>query len=344
MCAAASTGTVAGSLIALAVVLYYYKRQDAEKTENAGRQIDAEENRDFLQLLIHYSVPITLSSAIQYGGNMIDVFIVKGRLLAAGLSEKTAGSLHGDLSTARQLINVPTALVTALCISLLPIIAGLYAQKKYTDASERANYAFKLCFIAAVPCAVAMCVFADPIYQLLGFGSQYKILMYMSLSVLLLGVTHLQMSIMQSVNLLYYATAFMGVSVAVKALLNFILIGIPGLNIYGAILSTYISYLIPLFLNAYVLKKERGIRIDLLKPFAAPMTASAAMLVPSVPVYLLFNGLLGRISSYFGNLFAFGLAACVAVAVYFIVLKALNGIDKSDVDSISPKLSRILRL
>lgn len=344
MVAGASMGTLAGSVVALLVVYYYYRMQcNADRFRTvicSGENPKADQNR-FLKLLVHYSVPITLSAAIQYGGNMIDVFIVKGRLLVAGVSEGTAETLHGDLSAARQLINVPSSLVTALCVSLLPIIAGLYAQHKYKAASERADYAFKLCFVVAVPCSVAMCVFAKPIYQLLGFGSHYQMLMYMSLSVLLMGIVHLQSSIMQSVNLLYASAAFMGVSVVVKALCNYIFISMPGLNIYGAVLSTYISYLVPIVLNSYVMIRSRGLRIDILSAMAPSVVGSAVMLVPSVPLYILLTKIIG--ASYFANLVAFGVAAVVAVVVYFVTMKAIRGICKSDVDSISPKLSQILR-
>lgn len=345
MVAGASIGTVAGSVVALLVVYRYYRLQcmsDRYKTVICSGENPSEERRRYTQLLLRYSIPITLSAAIQYGGNMIDVFIVKGRLLAAGLLDNVAETYHGDLSAARQLINVPSSLVTALCVSCLPIIAGLYARKKYQDASKRSEYAFKLCFMVAVPCSVAMCAFAKPIYQLLGFGGHYQMLMYMSISVLFMGVVHIQSSIMQSVNLLYISAAYMGVSVVVKAILNYILIGIPALNIYGAVLSTYISYLIPIVLNDRMLRMKRGIRIHLLSVIAPSVVSSAVMLVPSIPVYILLTSLIG--SSYFANLVAFGCSGVLALVAYLIAMKKLGGISKEDVDSISPRISKILRL
>ena len=67
---------------------------------------------------------------------MIDTSIMKGRLMAAGLNEYDSRTLHGMMGVTRQLLNVPTALVTSLCISLLPVIAGLYAQKKYAETRQ----------------------------------------------------------------------------------------------------------------------------------------------------------------------------------------------------------------
>ncbi len=343
MVAGASIGTLAGSVIALLVVYYYYRMQcnaDKFRTVISSGENRKEERSQYIRLLVAYSVPITLSAAIQYGGNLIDVFIVKGRLLSAGIQEGLAETLHGDLSAARQLINVPSSLVTALCVSVLPIIAGLYAQKKKKAAATRAEYAFKLCFIVSVPCTVAMCVFAKPIYQLLGFGGHYQMLMYMSFSVLLMGVVHLQSSIMQSVNLLYVSAAFMGVSVIVKAIFNYLLIGIPGLNIYGAVLSTYISYLVPILLNNQMMIRKRGLKVRIFSTLAPSILGSAVMLVPSVPCYILLTKLMG--ASYFANLLAFVVAAALAIVTYFVVMVKIGGIYKEDIDSISPKISKLL--
>ena len=167
-------------------------------------------------------------------------------------------------------------------------------------------------------------------------------LMLMSFSVLLMGIVHHQSSIMQSVNLLYASAAFMGVSVVVKAIFNYLLIGIPGLNIYGAVLSTYISYLVPIVFNSQMMLKKRGLKIRIFSAIAPSILGSAVMLVPSVPCYILLSKLLG--ASYFANMFAFMIAAVLAVIVYFIVMVKIGGICKEDIDSISPKFSKLLGL
>lgn len=356
--AGASFGTVAGSIAALLIVLYYYGktrsgvfyripdegvlRNTAESHVN--RRAAERSGRDYLKLLAMYSIPITLSAAIQYGGNLIDVFIVKGRLIRSGLSEFAAASLHGDLSATRQLLNVPTALVTALCVSVLPVIAGLYAQKRREEVTERAAYSMKLCFIVAVPCTVALAVFAGPVYDVLDFDTP-MLMTTMAASILLLGIVHLQSSIMQSVNLLYQATWFIGLGVLIKAVFNFILIGIPGLNIYGAVISTYLSYIVPMLLNDMVLRRKRGIRINYFRLLLRPVAASAAMIVPSYPAYMLLYAVLFRIfgDNYIANLGAFAVSALIAVIVYLAVLKLTRGLTKEDAMAVSPKLAKLLK-
>ena len=342
--AGASFGTVAGSLTALAIVIYYYIKAGTPRLpEGVEERNNSYPTARYLKLIARYSIPITLSSAIQYGGTIIDVFIVKSRLIASGLTENEAASMHGDLSCARQLINVPTALVTALCVSVLPVIAGLHAEGKTEEARKKAFESFKLCFIAAIPCAVALMVFSNQIYGVLDFDMPL-IMTTMAMSVVFMGIVHLQSSIMQSVNLLYQSTIFVGIGVLLKAILNYALIGIPGLNIYGAVISTYVSYIVPMILNAIALRKYRSMKINLFQPMLRPIIASTVMLIPSFPIYFLLKYILGFTGTYVSNLIAFVVAALAAVVAYYFTMRLSGGLTKEDIESISPKLARKLKL
>ncbi len=348
--AGASIGTAAGAAVALLIVMKYYQQYQHDlKVQYAGeeqRPVRKLTNRNIMKLILYYSLPITINSGIQYGGNMIDVSIMKGRLMAGGLSEYESRSLHGMMGVTRQLLNVPTALISSLCISLLPVIAGLYAQKKYAETQKKADYAFKLCYLIAVPMSIAMCVYAEPIYVMLGLGSGYKLLSYMSFSILFLGVVHLQSSVMQSVNELFSATLFMGIGVALKALLNYFLIAIPSLNIYGAVISTYISYIIPLVLNHICLVKKRGLRIEIVNLAILPMICGGMMLAGSMPVYLVFQWLLGKFTGvYITETVSVLFAAVTGIVVYLFMMKKTGGMSSEDFALILPaKIRRKLKL
>lgn len=348
--AGASIGTAAGAFVALLIVVRYHTEYKKDmRVLHAGEGQSSQmklTNKALLRKIIYYSLPITINSGIQYGGNMIDVSIMKGRLMSAGLSEYESRRLHGMMGVTRQLLNVPTALITSLCVSLLPVIAGLYAQKKYEQTRERANYAFKLCYIVAVPISIAMCVYAEPIYVMLGLGSGAKLLSYMSFSILLMGAVHLQSSVMQSVNELFSATIYMGVGVAIKALLNYVLIAIPVLNIYGAVIATYISYIIPLVLNHMCLVKKRGLKIKVLDTAVLPAICGGIMLAGSIPVYLIMNFLLGKLfGTYITESGALIFAAVAGVIVYFYSMKKTGGMDSEDFALILPaKIRQKLKL
>ncbi len=342
--AGASSGTAAGALVALLIVLRFYKRQEAElhvRVKSPVRNESRMTAKAILRKLIYYSIPITISSGIQYGGNMVDASILLGRLEAGGFEKEVAKGLYGDMMATRQLLNVPASLVTALCISLLPTVAALYAQQKKQETVDKINYCYKLCFLVAVPCAVALTVFSGPVYTLLGFGENHMLLCYMAFSIILMAIVHLQSTVMQSVNRLFTATVFMGISVVVKAVLNYILVAVPGLNVYGAILSTYISYLIPLCLNYYVLTRKMHLKISLFRHLSSPGLAAGLMTAAAVPVFLLLQRLFGGISvAYIANALALLPAAFVGAAVYFLSLRKLGGLTDEDHKAIYPRALR----
>lgn len=347
--AGASLGTAAGSLTALAIVYYYYRksrRNVADEIASAAEKKSTLSDKDIIRKIFMYGIPITLSSGIQYGGNMIDVSILKKRLVAGGIEEQAAKAMYGSLLKARQLMNVPTALVTALCVSILPAIAGAFAVKNIKEASKSANYGFKLCFLAAVPVAGAFAVFASPIYDVLGFDSNWKVLSAMALSVILIGFVHLQSSVLNSINKLFNATLHLGIGIALKALLNYILVAIPSLNIYGAVISTYVSYIVPLVLNAILIRKTLGKECRFMREFVKPAVCSAAMLACAFGIYFGLSKLIGLILGtkimYLQNLAAFGIAALAGVWLYTFLMGLTGGLTKEDVSAVSRKLLRFM--
>lgn len=346
----ATIGTTVGAAVALLVVIKYYKEaRQEQKVLYAGedlRNVKRLADNQLVRLLIVYGLPITINSAIQNAGNMIDTSIMKGRLLDAGFSENVSKILHGMMGATRSVINVPAALITALCISLLPVMAGLYAQGKFSEAKQKADYAVKLCYIVAIPIAVAMCVFAKPLYVMMFFGDGSILLCLMSFSVILMGIVHLQSSIMQSVNDLVSAMINMFICVVIKAVLNFVLISIPSINIYGAVIATYVSYAVPLVLNHLCLVKRRNIKLKLLSTALLPFLCSGLMLVGAVPAYLFMNWLFGLFMNYyFTQTLSLVSAAVVGIVVYAFSMKKTGGMDSEDFALILPaKIRKKLKL
>ncbi|MBQ8827943.1 MAG: polysaccharide biosynthesis protein [Clostridia bacterium] len=351
--AGASIGTAAGAFVALLIVMhhYYKSRNDVrtaishERRIRISEKIEPVSTNTIIKKIFYYSLPITLSSAVQYGGDLLDNKMIKGRLLEAGFDEFAAKSYHGAFMAMRQLINVPVALVTALCISILPAVASAYAVKNLKKVSERAIYGFNLCYTVCVPVITAMIVFARPIYTLLGYGSKnHVLLMASAVSVLLLGTMHLQSSILQGVNRMFTSSAFLCLCVVIKAVLNYFLVAIPSVNIYGAVIATYISYLIPVILNHIVITKAEHIELPLTKILFKPVIASLSMAVVAAPVYLILR-LIFKFTGggYITNLICFLPAAVIGVAVYFFAMRKMGALTNEELDEISPKITKMLR-
>ena len=348
--AGASLGTAAGAFVALIIVYIFYRRSGRairdEIVAAKDRILEPVTTKSIVRKIFYYGIPITLSSGIQYGGNMIDVAILKNRLVYGGIEEGIAKGMYGSLIKARQLINVPTALVTALCVSILPAIAGAFALKDTKKAAENANYGFKLCFMAAVPIAGAFTVFSKQIYEILRFDTNNLILTAMAMSILITGVVHLQSSVLNSVNKLFNATLHLAIGIALKAVLNYFLVAIPALNIYGAIISTYVSFLVPLILNAILIRRTLGRDFRFVREAKAPIVCTLAMLAGAFAIYFGISRLLGLIMgtsfSYIQALISFAPAALFGLWFYVFLMGAMGGLTREDVSSVSPKLVKFM--
>lgn len=350
--AGASLGTLGGALISLVICVVeygqdkkiFYREIDEEKKRRDLRSGDADVgDKELLRRIFYYSLPLFISSAVQYGGDLIDSKMIKGGLVAAGFAEESAGILHGRYMAMRQLINVPGALATALCISVLPAVTACFAAKDKKGVSSNTQYGFKLCYLVAVPVAFMYCVFAGPIYKILGYGDHIELLVLSSLSVILLCSIHLQSSVLQGVNKMFTSSLFMSLCVIIKAILNYFLIRIEAVNIYGAVISTYVSYLVPFVLNLIVMKKNSKIEFSVLKALAPPVVASTGAAAGGLAVYGLLRLLLrGFLKGYLGYALAFVPGAVAAAAVYYFLIRKLGGLTEKDVREISPGAARIL--
>ncbi|MBE7056964.1 MAG: polysaccharide biosynthesis protein [Ruminococcaceae bacterium] len=356
--AGASMGTVAGALVSLVFMVYQRKKfinsSDGKNVAIVRQQGDGLEKvleakaelpeiklttKKLLKRIFYYSLPITLNTAITYAGDMIDASVLIGRLQVAGFSEKVSQGLYGDLAATRQLLNVPTSIISAMCVSILPTMAALHALKEHDKKSLKANEGYKLCYLIAVPMTAGFAVFAQAVFTLLGYGENYNLLMALSFSVILQGTVHLQSSILQSVNRLFTSTMFLLSGALIKLILSYVLAGIPSLNIYGAVISTYGSFIVPFALNQWVLNKKEKMGISVLGNLWKPCLASVFMVMVGFPMYEGISFILPQ-ESYFSVLISFAITVVVCVAVYVYVLMKIGGLTKEDVNEISPVLAK----
>lgn len=349
-----SIGTVAGASASLAYMIWKRNKSLAgEKylhddtiesgtvedvmspaTEIKKKKLDT---TALLKKIFYYSIPIVINTAIQYAGDLIDTSMILKRLQVAGLSLDTALGWKGDLYSTRQLLNVPTSIISAMCVSILPAMAALHVQKKMQEKSDRANEGHRLCYIIAVPMMAAFGVFSQPIFKLLGYGQNNILLSALCFSIILQGTVHLQSSILQSVNRLFTSTLFLLAGGVTKVVLSYILIAIPGIEIYGSVISTYASFLVPFLLNLWVLNRKEKLKISVIGNIWRPCLASVFMVMIGFPIYWLLH----KVSEgYFMTLVAFVITAVICVAVYAVVMIMIGGLTKEIVTDIAPKLGR----
>ena len=118
--AGASVGTSIGALVALVAIVMMFNRYVSTGFASPGDNLRSPYTyKDLAMTILKYSIPITICSAVQHGGNLIDAWNTKGRLIVSGLLESDASIWYGYLAKSQQLINVPVSLVTALSVAMM---------------------------------------------------------------------------------------------------------------------------------------------------------------------------------------------------------------------------------
>lgn len=342
--AGSSVGTSVGALAALIVVVVMFNRYVNNGFATPGDNVRSPYTyKDLAKTVLKYSIPITICSAVQYGGNLIDAWNTKGRLMVSGLIESDASIWYGYLNKSQQLINVPVSLVTALTVAMMPAIAAAVAIKQRKNAEEKINYGFRLCYMVAVPCAFGLMALHGGIFQVLKYGSGSELLLYGALTLIFLATTQIQTSVLQSLNRLYYAVFSLAVGIVVKIGINYFLIAMPSIRVYGALIGTYVSMAAVIVINQYIIQKKEGLQIHLGKMLWKPVAASVYMTAVVAIIYYLPNRLApGVFSGYIANLILLVAAVLVGVFVYFVVMANIKGITKGDITSISRKIYDLL--
>lgn len=343
----ATIGTTLGALVACIYLIAIYEKSKNTRIHNEQIRGNVKRlsNKAIVRRLIKYCVPITMSVGLQNAGTLVDAGNIKTRLEVAGFDETSANEKFGLLNYYTTLVRVPLTLITALSAAALPSIAGAFAKGDRRLVKEKIKYVYKVCALVAMPSVVGLAVLSKPIYEVLFSDAVegYTLLALGSVVVFLMAFVQIQITILQSVGKLYTALFAIFIGIIAKIATNYILVGNPSINITGAVYSNIIYFLIPFFMNMYNIRKVLRIRISIIKVMLKPGIASAFM---GLVVYLAYFGLdtlfLTMKSNFVIKCGILGIPFVIGVLVYAYALILTGGITKEDLDSMSPRLVRII--
>ena len=342
-------GTSVGALVAIIYLMYSFdkKKYDEESLLVPPSKRKVSEKK-ILRKLIRYSVPIVLSTGLQNFGGVIDMFNVNLRLQHAGFSIPEADALYGLLSKFKTMYGVPLIVVTAIGTTVLPAISRAVVLKDKKEVRRKINYAFRLTFIITIPAAIGLSVLSKEIYTAIFPNNQgYRLLLYGSLIVVLMGMTQIQSVVLQSINKLYFILGTFMIGILVKILVNYTLVGIPEINIYGVLVGNVLWHLIPAILNHRRICKLLKVRISLIKHTIKPIIASAVMaitiFVAKIPVEF-FSRFVNNSAILYRGFWILAVIILVAIGgiVYLLLMIEMGGIRRYDIESVSPKLYKIM--
>ncbi len=332
----ATAGGIAGFIIIFWMFISYRKKNPVVK-EGKHKQ---EATGSIIKNLLLIAIPITLGATIMPIMQLVDLGIVMPRLNSIGIVEQ-ANDLYGLLTGyAQTLINLPQTITAAVQISLVPAVASFAIKKDYSGLEKTVQNGLRIGLIIGLPCSIGLVVLAQPIMQLL-YPMQLetvemtgKILSILGWGVVFLSTFQISTGILQGLGKQIIPARNLAVGATVKAVLTYVLVGIPALNIMGAAISTVTSYMVSSALNYSSLIKYSGAKVNHKDVFLKPILSAIVMGVVTKIAYMILAPL--------GN-FATVIAIGIGAVVYTIMLLVTKTFSEADFE-LMPKGQRIKAL
>ena len=330
--AGGALGTGAGALTALIlfVGLYLMYRPKMKRRIRKEQETSAESYGMITSTLFLTVVPIIVSSSLYNSSTVIDN-VLFGQIMT-GLGEaKQIASQWGIYSGKYHLLfNIPVAVANSLSSSLIPALSRAVAEKDRKQTLNRIASAIRFSMIIAIPSAVGLAVLAAPISNLLFPGRDntdlIKMTCYGSSAVVVYSLSTVTNAVLQGINRMKTPIRNAGISLVLHTVILFVMLRYLHMGIYGVLYANILFALFICILNARSIARFKRYRQEVKKTFLIPMVASAVMGAAAFGVYR-------AAYSIFGNLISTGISVLVAVAVYFVLLILLKGVDAQELRS-----------
>lgn len=367
---AAFVGISFGSFCAFLFLMIKYKLAKGGITkQQLSESPEAKSNKELFKKLALTAIPIGLGSFVMSIASTIDSILVQNRIvnimetgnghilenLYSFLEpDKFALNASGEYSIqvylfgcygyALTFLMLVTAVTQAFGQSAMPALTSAWTVKDKTLIKKNINTILKLTLLVTLPAGIGLSVLAQPLLTLL-FGVRDEViiatavLQVMGISSILIATSTPICSMLQAIGRVDMPLKLYTVGMIIKILINYILVGIPSINIQGAAVGSLVAYLFVSIVGIYIIAKETGVVPDfnkiLLKPLFAAICCGAAAFGSNYLVsnYILKTGRFTVIPSII-----------VAVIVYIFALLLFKGITEEDLQEMpgGNKIGKIL--
>lgn len=340
-------GVTLGCLVSVLYLHGKFRRANAGAGTLAG---EAKSHRATMKELLSIAVPITLGSAGLQIINLLDTTIYMRRLEnGLGWSVELAEKMKGVYNYQQTIFALPCAFIPTITIACIPAITAALTRRDTQTVRQTEESALRTMALIAMPCAAGLFAMSEPVIRLLCTSADYtpdvivtasRMLSILGLAVIFNSLVLLFNAFMQAHGDVTSPVLNMLIGGVVKIAVNYVLVGIPSVNIVGAPIGTLVCYIVITVLNYFSLRRCVKGRLPVLRNLIRPLTASALMGAATYMVY--------RVLAYY--LPSVRLAALVslafAVVCYVILAVLLRCITYEDCMLLpkGEKIAKILRI
>lgn len=381
--AAAIIGVTTGSALSLLFLMVYHKiKGDSFERTQLVNSPKAQEGSILAKEMISIAIPMVVSALILNVTNLIDTTTIQARLSTA-LNEhnfdtvyqmhkvamdkavslnrlnlddkpKVVKYLWGAYGTALDFKSLIPTIIIQLGVSALPALAAAWVAKNKKEIRSTIETVLRVGMLIALPAGFGIACLATPIFNIIygrGFSSDTAtivapIMAAYGLATPIIAISTPTTSMLQAIGRTDIPVKSVAVAAVFKVICNFILVGNPKINVYGAVAGTILFYVIIVGLNLTSLIRISKVNIRWSSIFVKPFICAVLSGVTAFASHGIINAIFKPdVSQSIVNMdtIGTGIAIVLAVIVYVISLLLIKGVAKEDI-MVLPKGEKIVKV
>ena len=318
--------------------------------------------KEMLENMLKLSIPICLGSLILNLTSIIDMTTVLGRLESVVKTAPDAlramygtaipkdmdsslvpAHLYGAYtSIAVTISNIVPSATTGFGISALPLVSDAWARRSRRDVARSIEMVLRITSLFAVPCGIGIWMLADPICRLfflnrpMGIAIAAPILRVLGIASIFISLSTTMNSLLQAIGRVSVPVRLVIIGGIVKLILNFSLVGIPGINLQAVGYSTLACYIIITLLSVFVIREVARVPVNLFRLLWKPTVAALACGFTAAVAY-------DSISLAWDSRLAVLPAIALGAVVYGFGILLLKAVEKEDILML-PKGEKVVKI
>ena len=331
--AGSAIGTGSGVIIALVFMIFVmllnrkFINGQIRKDRKSKRLSDGEVYR----IIITMVTPIILSTFI-YNCNTSLNQTIYTRIMEyiKGMSEAEAYTQYGLLSgKAKQIVNIPIALASAMSTAIIPGVAKSYARRDIRETNQKIGTAIKTTMLISIPSAMGLVVLGKPVVLLLypqkaSVDTVSGLLAGLAASVVFYGLSTISNGVLQGIGKVNLPVINAAVALVIQTAVLVPLLLYTQLGLYAMVAATVLYSLLMCILNGHSVRRELGYRQEIIRTWCIPFWASVIMGGAAFGTY---HGLYRLLPV---NVVCLATALLVAVLVYFVLVIKMGAVDEKE--------------
>lgn len=279
----AITAITVSEYVSLLWLVLYHGRKEKFGRKGFAAVGERESLGTLWRQILAVSLPITLSALLMPIGQMID----------SGMCVRMLGRLHMNgtalfglfSGVVMSVLSIPNVLCSSVSSAALPSVTR--AKERGESGQEKISFVLKLTFLCACISCVYLLFFAEDLlaglYRLApaDLDTSAKLLQIGGLSVVGLALMQTCVSLLIAEKHYYLPVATLSVGLAVKVVLNWLLLSDPQFHIFGAAISSAACYFVAGILNLVYIIRENASTFHFLRASLLPAALSLAAVLPA---------------------------------------------------------------